>query len=815
MASAAASMLSAAGRRLSRSSLSASTILWREVRGQHKLTIDGCVPSTKIPKDWSATSRTFEAGGYDWQIKYEPYGYGNSWSDKYISVELVYGGKKHTDPLHFTFSLLDNAGKPVPRYSRSSPEVCYFDDGYNHKQGFQDFIRWKDLEESGCLKDDRFAIQCDITVIKDWSLLNTGDDDVNGDDVTSPASVVLVPLPDLHQHLGYLLRKKQATDVTIDVGGEMTYDVHGWLLAARSPAFEAELVAATKAKSGGRRRVEIKGIEPVVFEAMLRFVYTDELPEMAEEGDAVEMAKGLVAAAHRFELERLKMMCEEMLCGRIDVNNVAGILVVAEECGCRELKEACVEFIAAPGNLKAVMETEGYEKMKAKCPTVLVGLKPRRGLLALIRKLARSTKMPRTLPPGRPVNQCSEAVGIFVLRLRPAMATSAAMLSAAARRVSRSASTIITREVTGHHNLTISGFTPSRKMPTDWTASSQAFEAAGHGWRITYYPNGNSWSEHVSLYLEPVHGDGRQKVSDTDPVEFAFTLLDPSGNPVPHLASASSKGVTYFDGDSMTKGFQKFISWSDLESSGCLKDDSFTVRCDITVIKNWTETNTNTNNNSGNGAAVAGAAPAAAPPRVVVPPSDLHKDLMNLLWKKQGADVVMEVGGETYEAHGWLLAARSPAFEAELLAAAKEKVAGGVVRRRMEVQGVEPKVFEAMLRFVYTDALPAEVAEEEGRDAAVAMAQGLLAAAQRFKLGRLKTMCEEMLCQRIDMDTVADTLVVAEQHGCRGLLAACVEFLARPGNLKKVMETQGYEKMKASCHSVVLELFLKQLAARG
>nr|CAB3462312.1 unnamed protein product [Digitaria exilis] len=370
MASAAASMLSAAGRRLSR--LSASTILWREVRGQHKLTIDGCVPSTKIPKDWSATSRTFEAGGYDWQIKYEPYGYGNSWSDKYISVELVYGGKKHTDPLHFTFSLLNNAGKPVPRYSRSTPEVCYFDDGYNHKQGFQDFIRWKDLEESGCLKDDRFAIQCDITVIKDWSLNTNGDDDVNGDDVTAPASVVVVPPPDLHEHLGYLLRKKQATDVTIDLGGETTYDVHGWLLAARSPAFEAELVAATKAKSGGRRRVEIKGIEPVVFEAMLHFVYTDELPEMVKEGDAVEMAKGLLAAAHRFDLERLKMMSEEMLCGRIDVNNVAGILVVAEECGCRELKEACVEFIAAPGNLKAVMETEGYEKMKAKCPTVLV-----------------------------------------------------------------------------------------------------------------------------------------------------------------------------------------------------------------------------------------------------------------------------------------------------------------------------------------------------------------------------------------------------------------------------------------------------------
>ncbi|CAL5093095.1 unnamed protein product [Urochloa decumbens] len=372
-------MLSAAGRRLSRSS--ASAIVWREVRGQHRLTIDGCVPSTKLPRDWSAMSKTFNAGGYEWQIKYEPYGYGASWRDRYISVELVYGGMLQTDPVEFAFSLLDGAGQPVPRFTRSkAPEISCFAGDHRRKQGFPDFIRWKDLEDSGCLKDNRFAIQCDITVIKDWALTSTSDGDGESAAVDAPAVAaaagVVVPPPDLHDRLGELLRKKTAADVTIRVGGE-TFDAHGSLLAARSPAFWTEVLAAPKVKvpggGGGRRRVEIQGIEPRVFEAMLHYMYTDALPEAMEEGDVVAVARGLIAAADRYKIERLKLMCEEMLlCNRIDVDNVAGTLVVAERHGCRALRDACVEFIAAPGNMKAVMETEGYEKIKASCPTVLL-----------------------------------------------------------------------------------------------------------------------------------------------------------------------------------------------------------------------------------------------------------------------------------------------------------------------------------------------------------------------------------------------------------------------------------------------------------
>ncbi|CAD6267519.1 unnamed protein product [Miscanthus lutarioriparius] len=395
-------------------------------------------------------------------------------------------------------------------------------------------------------------------------------------------------------------------------------------------------------------------------------------------------------------------------------------------------------------------------------------------------------------------------------------ATSAVVLSAAARRISRSAAvassgggahllSAATRRMSSSCSASSSSIITLERVrgdeegPVEWIASSQAFDAAGYRWRIKYDPNGNSWNESnecISIFVELADDIKGPRQEVKDPVQFKLSLLDRAGNPSPKYCRSNDASF-FVDGQAR---FQDFIRWKDLEESGCLKDDSFMVRCDITVIKKWAEDDDNVSVDS-------------ASSRVVVPPSDLHRHLYDMLWKKQGVDVAIDVSGETFEARGWLLAARSPAFEAELLAAPKEKAPGGgavAVRRRVEIGGMEPRVFKALLHFMYTDALPPSMMEEEEeKHGAVAMARDLLAAAHRYKLERLKLLCEEMLCRCIDVDTVAGTIAVAEQHGCGALEAACAEFLARPGNLKAVMETEGYEKIKAN--PTMMELIMKQL----
>ncbi|BAF28680.1 Os11g0629600, partial [Oryza sativa Japonica Group] len=194
---------------------------------------------------------------------------------------------------------------------------------------------------------------------------------------------------------------------------------------------------------------------------------------------------------------------------------------------------------------------------------------------------------------------------------------------------------------------------------------------------------------------------------------------------------------------------------------------------------------------------------AGADAGVVVPPSDLHRHLAELLWSKEGADVVIELDGgdgetTTFHAHRWVLAARSPVLKAKLSASPSSPAT-------LRLAAMDADAFRALLHFIYTDTLPDDDDDDD------AMARRLLAAADAYGMERLRLICEDRLRRRVAMGNVAVTLALAEQHHCRALKEACVEFLSSPGNLKAAMATDGFEHLKATCPSVLTELVMKQL----
>lgn len=62
------------------------------------------------------------------------------------------------------------------------------------------------------------------------------------------------------------------------------------------------------------------------------------------------------------------------------------------------------------------------------------------------------------------------------------------------------------------------------------------------------------------------------------------------------------------------------------------------------------------------------------------------------------------------------------------------------------------------------------------------------------------------MCKHIDIGTIATTLALAEQHGCRVLKEECFSFLKSPGVMKAVVATDGFEHLKNSCPSILEEL---------
>ncbi|XP_072146559.1 LOW QUALITY PROTEIN: BTB/POZ and MATH domain-containing protein 2 [Setaria viridis] len=277
-------------------------------------------------------------------------------------------GLSSTTPEYRRLHLLDGAagvqlyrpgGEKKPSYVRTVKPNKFVSHG---SWGHGKFVKSSDLEQSGPLEDDCSTVRCDIIVIREPRTAAT----------TVPgASFVMVPPPDSSQHFGALLLGGKGADVRFLVADE-AFAAHRCVLAARSPVFDALLFGPMKEGTATGNCIRIDGMVPQVFQSLLHFIYTDSLPEMEEQDKeaSATMAQHLLEAADRYGMERLKLICEDILCRYIDVSTVATSLVLAEQHRCQGLKEACFEFLKSPKTLDEAMATDGFQHLAKSSPAL-------------------------------------------------------------------------------------------------------------------------------------------------------------------------------------------------------------------------------------------------------------------------------------------------------------------------------------------------------------------------------------------------------------------------------------------------------------
>ncbi|KAJ4844640.1 BTB/POZ and MATH domain-containing protein 4 [Turnera subulata] len=226
-------------------------------------------------------------------------------------------------------------------------------------RGYKRFFRRSLLETSDYLKDDCLKINCTVGVVV--SAIHC-----------SRLHSIQVPESDIGSQFGMLLDNLEGSDVTFLVGGEK-FHAHKLVLAARSPFFRSKFLVSSEEE---KHEVIINDLEPKVFKAMLHFIYRDNLTEevdMVPSGSphasvSETLTAKLLAAADTYGMDRLRLMCESHLCKDISVNSVASVLALADCHHATELKSVCLKFAAE--NLAAVMRSDGFEYIKANCPSL-------------------------------------------------------------------------------------------------------------------------------------------------------------------------------------------------------------------------------------------------------------------------------------------------------------------------------------------------------------------------------------------------------------------------------------------------------------
>jgi len=231
------------------------------------------------------------------------------------------------------------------------------------------------LETSDYLKDDCLKINCTVGVVV--SATNS-----------SQLNSIQVPESDIGAHFGMLLDNMEGSDVIFNVAGEK-FHAHKLVLSARSPFFRSKFF--DDGVEEDEQEIAISDLEPVVFkvifipirsnllkaywvricvlvgflclfislcdslQAMLHFIYRDTLTEDVDMATSSSspvcsvsetLTTKLLAAADRYGMDRLRLMCESHLCKDISVNSVSSILALADGHHATELKAVCLKFAA-------------------------------------------------------------------------------------------------------------------------------------------------------------------------------------------------------------------------------------------------------------------------------------------------------------------------------------------------------------------------------------------------------------------------------------------------------------------------------------
>ena len=113
--------------------------------------------------------------------------------------------------------------------------------------------------------------------------------------------------------------------------------------------------------------MNIDDLDPDTVHDMLVFIYKGMLDNLGK-----GKAERLLTAAEKYDLKTLKQMCEELLCEKIDTDNVLELLLLSDLNRAPTLRAQAVKYILAHG--KQVVSQSGWREKLEMYPDIICDL---------------------------------------------------------------------------------------------------------------------------------------------------------------------------------------------------------------------------------------------------------------------------------------------------------------------------------------------------------------------------------------------------------------------------------------------------------
>ncbi|XP_057318255.1 speckle-type POZ protein B-like [Microplitis mediator] len=264
----------------------------------------------------------------------------------WVSLFLVQNDGKDKVRIKYSLFLLDNKNE------RKFIKTSYHHRDFNLGRGYLQFVEIEQLldNKDDFLPNNALTVCVELTIYDNYESLTT-------------EYPLQTPQRRITDDLKELYDSKSNSDVILVVGNEK-FNAHKIILSARSPVFSA--MFTHKMKENRDNEVAIPDIEPEIVNKLLEFIYTDEINDLDMD------AASLLDAADKYQLLKLKSLCEESLSKSASIDNAIELMILADLHNANQLFERVLELVIK--NIEDVINTPEYKILEESKPLLLTKL---------------------------------------------------------------------------------------------------------------------------------------------------------------------------------------------------------------------------------------------------------------------------------------------------------------------------------------------------------------------------------------------------------------------------------------------------------